>query len=400
MDSYREKIKALFEHRERTVPKMDSFQVVKEIEETIINLLYDIFAPYPLKMVERRDFTHIPDGVIKFLPLSKRKNLLFFEIKTRKIETFDLKVIREMLKELNTNYPTQFYSLIIVTKTIDDKLIRRLLKEPYLAKVKIITIEALLEIADKFRSEPELKTPENKESFLLNLLKNKVISPSVVRESSIPPLLKEYSFKKVTSQFITRDNFKVNVSTSFRIYVKNQRRFIDNIISEPLARDNIKTFVLKSIAKNISNIPLLALAFQEEKVYLDIKRDVVHELSRRGIKVIDFELSYCFDQKTKLRIEQSRYLIDESKQILKELRNAEHILSKIYVAWRRNIDYLNGEIDELTERCICGEITEESYKQKLRNILDEILVIKERLTKIKIPDEIDEMSLKKKSVIG
>ena len=77
MDSYREKIKALFERRERIVSEMDSFQVVKEIEEIITKLLYDIFAPYPLEMVERSGFTFIPDGVIKFLPLGKRKHIVF-----------------------------------------------------------------------------------------------------------------------------------------------------------------------------------------------------------------------------------------------------------------------------------------------------------------------------------
>ena len=90
MDNYRERLNALFERKEGSISDMDSFQIVKEIEKTIIELLRAIFAPYPIETVDEKVFTHAPDGLLRFLPLGRKKNLVFLEIKARKIRDFRL----------------------------------------------------------------------------------------------------------------------------------------------------------------------------------------------------------------------------------------------------------------------------------------------------------------------
>lgn len=383
MESYRERLSALFERKERSIYEMDSFQIVEEIEKTIFELLRSIFAPYPIEMVDERSFTHAPDGLLKFLPLGKRRNFVFLEMKVRKIATFDLKVIREMIKELKANYPTQFHSLLVITKTAEDASISRLSQEFYPDKVEIVSVEALLEIASLLSAEPQLGTLEAKKPFLIDLLESEVLSPSVVRKvlTSIP--LKEYSFEEVTGRMMTKDNFMLDMRSSFRVDVQNRKLGVE-IIGDTYAetKEKIRALVLSAIEQDVRSRALFEFVSSEEKIHSDIQDAVEPRLSQNGLRLLNLKLTWTYDPETKSLVERSRFLIDECNQVREEINNVQSILSHKYDNWLTNIDSFNRDLDGLTEKYARGQITEEFYQQDMKKLLKEILVLKEKISSL------------------
>ena len=286
-----------------------------------------------------------------------------------------------MIKELKANYPVQFHSLLIVTKIVNDELISRLSKEFYPDKVEIASIDALLDIAGRLSVEPQLETPEYRKSFLTALMGNEVLSSNVVRDLHVPIPLKEYRFEKITGRMMTRDNFGLEMCSSFRVDVQDRRRSME-IIGEAYdeTAEKMQAFVLSAIEQDVRRRALFDFVSMGERMHSDIQNALASILAENGLKLLDLELTWEFDSKTRSVAERSRHLVDERDQVRREINNIQSILSDTYANLLAKIGTFNRNLDRLTENYSLGAITEESYEQNMKKLQKEVLALKEKIS--------------------
>lgn len=168
----------LYSRKEDVVSNMDGFQIAKEIEDAVFDVLTEIFTPHIVTGVYEEGFGHLPDYGIEFEALGKRKNRVFFEIKSGDLLKFELRKLEKMVRELSIVYGERFYSLVVIARSFKDKVeIDNLCEKAYPEKVEFISAETLSTILNVLKEKTEPKERELKDLFLASLLKQTGILP-------------------------------------------------------------------------------------------------------------------------------------------------------------------------------------------------------------------------------
>ena len=139
MIDYKKKLDELLSFTDKNI---DSFQISNKIENIVFKIVEDIFSPYMIETIMDDNLNYTPDLYIKYTPLGKIKNRIFFEIKSRNLAKYDIITINNIIQELISIYRNKFYTLIYVTTSLDMEIIKHFNNE----NVKFVTIYQLLEL--------------------------------------------------------------------------------------------------------------------------------------------------------------------------------------------------------------------------------------------------------------
>lgn len=385
MSEHKNKLQELFERKESITSKMDSFQIVEEIEHITIDLLNSIFKPYSLKEVPRRNLTHIPDGMLRFTPLGKIKNRVFFEIKARKMAYYDLKTIREMMQELKSIYAHRFHSLVFISRTFDKKIVARMIleRENYTGKIAFLSVGTLVDLYQTLITDPKFERPEYKELFLANLLQSEgVLSSKVIADArTYTKIFEEYKFEGISVETLTRDKSSLSLVMSLNVEVEDERLFKQiEEVDMPIS-DNVKKLFLRTIENSVQQRPLLEFSFEAERTLSSLRGDLSHELKKHGLKLSDFRCNWEFDQYARGKIEESRQFIDKSKFLREEIDAFDRQLTKALTHWKRRINNFYSALESLDLEYMRGDITKDVYLKRIDEIAHNITVLKEELNK-------------------
>jgi len=381
-----DRLQELFERKESITSKMDSFQIVEEIQEIIMNLLRAIFSPYSLEKVPRRNLTHIPDAMLRFTPLGGIKNRVFFEIKARKMAYYDIETIREMTQGLKSIYSHRFHSLVFVCRGLDRKIVDRARilfeREDRAGKIAFLSVDTLVDLYQRLMTDSEFGRPKYKESFLANLLQTEGILSSRVIASAreYTKVFEEYKFEETRADMLTRDRATLSLATSFNVEVEDEQLFVEIEARAPTL-DNVKSYALRTIEDWIQGHSLLELAFETEPMLSNLERDLDFDMKQRGLKLEDFRCYWKFDESARKNIERSRQLVNQSESLRQEIDSLYRKSTKTYDYWRAKIDDLSSSLESLNADYVRGIVTREDYLKRIDAVTNRITTLKAEIDK-------------------
>lgn len=381
-----DKLINLFERKDSAVSRMDSFQIAKEIEETVFTILNDIFGPYPVERIYEKGFGHMPDGMIRFKPLGKRKNYVFLEVKSRSLADYDFKEIGEMLRELHALYKGQFFSLVVVAKSFRQKEKKeRLVHELYSEEAQFISAETLIAL-HKFVSErPEFRDIAVRDLFLKNLLERRgVLYTEEIRSFDIPMLMvaqKEFSHEVVINNVPTRDGFHLDLSAFVRVSVSDVGLFTEQFKSiVPVDSDRVKERIIHALQEEVRQASLLNFELRKRQTHSTIMQNLSHRLLDYGLQLSDLELNFEYSRDAQEYIEQSERVMTLEKSILSKLKDVRSELYTEYERRNRRLNDLRNDLDSVTSKYIGGKINDRLCIQRMSSIEKKIAQLKEEWT--------------------
>lgn len=380
-----DRLQELLERKESITSKMDGFQVVEEIQQIVMNLLGDIFRPYSLEKVPRRNLTHIPDAMLRFTPLGGIKNRVFFEIKARKMSYYDLITIREMILGLKSVYSHRFHSLVFITKSFDRKIATRIAqdREDFAGKIAFLSVETLVELYQTLMTDPEFGKREYKEAFLASLLQSEgTLSSKVIADArTYAKPLEGYKFEEIRVDMLTRDRSSLSLVTSFNVEVEDEQLFRKTEEVDLPTSDGIKRFALRTIRDWVKGHSLLEFAFETEPMLSNLGRDLSFRLKQEGLKLKDFRCYWEFSETARKNIERSRQLVNESKSLRQEVNTLYRKLTSTFDYWKVKIDDLSSSLKSLNADYVRGTVTKENYLKRINAMTSRITTLKAEIEK-------------------
>jgi hypothetical protein len=156
----------------KTGEDLDSFQYGEKIEKYSISIIEELFKNYIIEVdIKDNIISKKTDIVIRYTPLGKIKNMIFIEIKARKIALYDINQLRNLVDNLNSKYLNKFYCLVILCLDIDIKLVDKL-NDIFDKKLLFYTFNELIKI---YKNIQILKEKEiNYDDYIINIFSNKV----------------------------------------------------------------------------------------------------------------------------------------------------------------------------------------------------------------------------------
>jgi len=222
----------LYERKEDVVLNMDGFQIVKNIENIVFDILTEIFYPYIVTKVFEKGFGHMPDYEVRFEYMESHRNRLFFEIKSGDLHLFDLRELEKIVRELSILYTEEFYSLIVIARSLKNKLeIEAFCKRVNLERIIFISAKTFVSIFDVLKEKLESREKEAKNLFLLSLLKQKgILSYEYISSYDFSQLMDLLSIKKMiislNSELISLSELKESAEETLRFWREQHLKFI------------------------------------------------------------------------------------------------------------------------------------------------------------------------------
>jgi hypothetical protein len=374
------RLQELLDRKESVTSKMDSFQITEEIEQTAVSILRSIFEPYKVEEVPSVGLTRKPDGMVKYDALGRTRNRVFFEIKAGRIAYYDLKMIKDMMRELRFVYTSRFYSLIFIARSFDSEIVSRMARErtDYPGKLTLISIEALISLYQKLTVEREFMKNENRLSALLNLLEAEgVVSPKEILEYVGLP--EEYSFEMSRLSASTRDEVPVEIDLSLKTVPIGERfrRSMDQ--GKISSSEDVKMLILSEIKEVTAKHSLFDFAFDHDRTLDSLREEFNDILRKQDLKVANFECSWHFNQQTQSNIERSRQLVCKSSPLREEIETLNRLLNETFLDLRTHISRLNANLASLDTNYLRGVVTEKEYLVQLDELNREIVSFKEKI---------------------
>lgn len=392
---------SLYERKRDIVSDMDGFQIAKEIERLVFDILTDIFKPYAIRRFHTEEPGQVvPDIELQVPALGKIKNCVFFEIKSSDLAEFEIMQIEKMIRYLKVAYPRRFHSLVVIARSFGNvERIKELCDLVYPDVMEFMSARTLVEISDFLEKEPEFEDIELRNNFLRDFLRQRGILSlkEIFKErinnlnhqiSSLPKLIesaeetlaywKEQCSRSVRKRELAQRLKRLELELLWST-IKEKRQEIDEL--EQLIngirriRSNIHDVIsrIETRANGDTDLACSLERLKAEEVSLaQLETRMRMELEHRS-KVLNFERERALKLGPEIEVtEPSADLANEIQEIssrLNELADVSDDVERMYSSYSTLFQELKGK----TTKMEAEKMKLLNLQQKLKQAIEETM---------------------------